>query len=135
MTQSSGGFLFFRAMIVLTFLLAPVEYAKGEERVLCFWHPYTQAQRTDEMKRSAAEFEKANPHVKVKIEIVPWANVRERWVAAHAAGALPDVGIGNPPDYLEMWQANAIYPVDDDRDTRWRQAIHPGILDRHVRLL
>jgi multiple sugar transport system substrate-binding protein len=103
-------------------------------RVIRFWHPYTQPQRTEEMKRAAAEFERAHPGVKVAIEVVPWANVNERWRAAHAKGELPDVGVGNPPDYLEMWQTGAILPVDDvvaalGGDGRFL----PGLLDRHVR--
>ncbi|CAN5153068.1 ABC transporter substrate-binding protein [soil metagenome] len=133
------------ALIVLSAVVVPVlcirtnavgqipsEPAKG--RVIRFWHPYTQPERTEEMKKAAAEFEKANPGITVQIEIVPWANINERWRVAQAAGTLPDVGIGNPPDYLEMWQAGAILPVDDvitaiGGDKRFI----PGILDRHTR--
>jgi multiple sugar transport system substrate-binding protein len=104
------------------------------ERVIRFWHPYTQPQRTEEMKKAGAEFEKANPGIKVQIESVPWANVNERWRAAHAAGTLPDVGVGNPPDYLEMWQAGAILPVDDVITAMGGEAkFIPGLLDRHTR--
>lgn len=99
-----------------------------------FWHPYTQPQRTEQMKLAAIEFERANPGVQVDIEVVPWANINERWRAAHANGELPDVGVGNPPDYLEMWQNGAILPVDDviaalGGDKRFIS----GILDRHTR--
>src|SRR6218665_1959089 len=87
--------------------------APTEQRVVKFWHPYTQPQRAAEMRRSAAEFEKLHPDVKVEIEIVPWANIHQRWRAAHLAGELPDVGLGNPPDYLDMWQAGAIHDVED----------------------
>jgi len=46
----------------------------------------------------------------------------------------PDVGVGNPPDYLDMWQTGAILPVDDvitalGGDGRFI----PGILNRHAR--
>ncbi|MGL4460933.1 MAG: ABC transporter substrate-binding protein, partial [Planctomycetia bacterium] len=121
-------------LLCATTFLAAAEPAAAEKRVVRFWHPYTQPQRTEEMKRSAAEFEQAHPGVEVQIEIVPWANIHERWRAAHAAGSLPDVGLGNPPDYLDMWQAGAIHPVDDvvaavGGDERFL----PGILDRHVR--
>jgi multiple sugar transport system substrate-binding protein len=103
-------------------------------RVVRFWHPYTQPQRTEEMKQAAAEFERAHPGVRVAIEVVPWADVNGRWRAAHARGELPDVGVGNPPDYLDMWQAGAILPVDDvvaalGGDGRFL----PGLIDRHAR--
>jgi len=106
----------------------------AQERVIRFWHPYTQPQRTEVMQKTAVEFEKANPGIKVKIEIVPWANVNERWRAAYAEGTLPDVGVGNPPDYLDMWETGAIVPVDDvitalGGDGRFIS----GILDRHTR--
>lgn len=107
---------------------------KGDERVIRFWHPYTQPQRTEVMKKTAAEFERVNPGVRVQIESVPWANVNERWRAAHAEGTLPDVGVGNPPDYIDMWQTGAIHPLDDvvaalGGDERFV----PGLLDRHTR--
>jgi len=139
MNRNRIGALVLLTAVALVMRSAPVvgrdfEPERADERVLHFWHPYTQPQRTEEMKTAAAEFERANPGVKVKIEIVPWANVNERWRAAHADGALPDVGVGNPPDYLDMWQAGAILPVDDviaalGGDRRFI----PGILDRHTR--
>lgn len=124
----------FAPVCVLTFLLIAAPPATAQDRVIKFWHPYTQPQRAEEMKRSAAEFERANPGTKVQIEIVPWAKIHERWRAAQAAGELPDVGLGNPPDYLDMWQAGAIHDVEDvvaslGGDKRFV----PGLLDRHVR--
>lgn len=108
--------------------------ARAEDRVIHFWHPYTQPRRAEEMRKAAAEFEQANPGVKVQIEIVPWANLNERWRAAHAKGTLPDVGVGNPPDYLDMWQAGAILPVDDViKELGGDGRFVPGILDRHTR--
>ncbi|HVJ83428.1 MAG TPA: sugar ABC transporter substrate-binding protein, partial [Planctomycetia bacterium] len=108
--------------------------ASSDTRVVRFWHPYTQPQRTEQMKLAAAEFANENPGVKVDIEVVPWADINERWRAAHAKGELPDVGVGNPPDYLDMWREGAIHPLDDvvaalGGDGRFI----PGLLDRHVR--
>jgi hypothetical protein len=47
------------ALIVLVALrYFTQELAVG--RVIIFWHPYTQPQRTEEMKKAATEFEQAN---------------------------------------------------------------------------
>jgi multiple sugar transport system substrate-binding protein len=130
-----GTIVLLTAVAVIGLVLAlHFQRERAEERVIRFWHPYTQPQRTEEMLKAAVEFQRANPGVKVEIESVPWANVNERWRAAHAKGELPDVGVGNPPDYLDMWQAGAILPVDDviaalGGDRRFI----PGILDRHTR--
>jgi multiple sugar transport system substrate-binding protein len=127
------------AFVILVVLVAVVSapvrsLAQGSERALRFWHPYTQPQRAKEMQRAADEFERVNPGIKVGVEIVPWANINARWRAAQAAGTLPDVGVGNPPDYVDMWQSGAILPMDDvigalGGDGRFI----PGILDRHAR--
>jgi multiple sugar transport system substrate-binding protein len=129
--------VFVLVAFVVLIVLAAIFYFNREQvkgREITFWHPYTQPQRSEEMKKAATEFEQAYPGVKVKIEIVPWATVNERWRAAYAQGVLPDVGVGNPPDYLDMWQTGAILPVDDvitalGGDRRFI----PGILDRHTR--
>ena len=128
-----SAFIILIALVVVA--SAPLRSSgQGGERVIRFWHPYTQPQRAKEMQRAAGEFERANPGTKVEVEIVPWANINARWRAAQAAGTLPDVGIGNPPDYSDMWQSGAILPVDDligalGGDGRFVA----GILDRHTR--
>lgn len=122
------------AIVIGLFVFRGSKPTSVEDRVIHFWHPYTQPQRAKEMKLAAAEFEQANPGVKVVIEIVPWANVNERWRAAYEKGELPDVGVGNPPDYVAMWQTGAIHPVDDVVDALGGDGkFLPGLLDRHAR--
>ena len=122
------------AVLIGLFVAGAFKPALDEGRVIHFWHPYTQPQRVEQMELAAAEFEQANPGVKVAIEVVPWANVNERWRAAHTNGELPDVGVGNPPDYLEMWQNGAILPVDEViAALGGDDSFIPGLLDRHVR--
>ncbi len=124
------------AFVVLIVLAAIFYFSRGQVkgREMTFWHPYSQPQCIEEMKKAATEFEQANPGVKVKIEIVPWADINKRLRAAYAQGVLPDVGVGNPPDYLDMWQTGAILPVDDVITALGGdKSFIPGILDRHTR--
>jgi multiple sugar transport system substrate-binding protein len=75
-----------------------------------------------------AEFEKANPGVKVSIEWVSWADLQKKVMAGTAAG--------NPPDILTLMYAMASYfqaldlllPVDDIIDKLGRDDYMPGTL-------
>lgn len=103
------------------------------ERVVRFWHSYTQPERVAAMKQAAADFEKQHG-ARVEIEIVPWPRVYEKWTTALAAGTLPDVSVAIPDNYMAMWMAEASQPVDDlVRAMGGDQAFVPGLLDRHAR--
>ena len=65
------------------------------DRVVRFWHSYTQPERVAAMKQAAADFEKQHG-ARVEIEIVPWPRVYEKWTTALAAGTLPDVSVAIP---------------------------------------
>lgn len=81
----------------LAFLIGLGTVARGnaEDRVVRFWHPYAQPQRTAERKQAATGFEQADPGVKAQIAVVPWANMHQRWRAAQAAAIreLDDVSL------------------------------------------
>jgi multiple sugar transport system substrate-binding protein len=105
------------------------------DRVLRFWHSYTQATRVVLMKQAGADFEKANPGVRVEIEVIPWPQLYQKWTTAFAANALPDVIVAKNDNYIGMWVAGAILPVDDIiASLGGDKAFLPGFLDRHVRM-
>ncbi|TCR65544.1 extracellular solute-binding protein [Bosea sp. BK604] len=93
-------------------LPAPFVRAQAQRR-LVFWHSYSQKERSDAMRQIADRFEKANPGVKVDIEIVPWPAFPQKWPAAMAAGTLPDVTILLAENAVPMALAGALNPMDD----------------------
>ena len=83
MLRHGREFVLVTLAVLAVVVSAPVRSpGQGGERVIRFWHPYTQPQRAKEMQRAADEFEAANPGIKVEVEIVPWANINARWRAA-----------------------------------------------------
>lgn len=96
---------------VLSTFPAPFVHAQSERRVV-FWHSYSQKERSDYMRVVADKFELANPGVKVDIEVVPWPAFAQKWPAAAAAGALPDVTILLAENAVPMSLAGALNPMD-----------------------
>ena len=88
-------------------LLSPVAIADEIE----FWHSFTQPARIAAMDAIAAKFE-AETGTKVSIEVVPWGKVNEKWTAASAGGALPDVSICLPAICIAMNEAGASRVLD-----------------------
>src|SRR5512138_3579307 len=75
-----------------------------------FWHSYTQPERVEAIKATAAEFEKSTG-IHVDIEVVPWPRMYEKWATALAARTLPDVAVALPDNYMGMWLAGASLPL------------------------
>ncbi|NGN63638.1 sugar ABC transporter substrate-binding protein [Streptomyces sp. A7024] len=72
------------------------------------------------------EFEKENPKVDVKVEILPWANRDEKLTTAMAGGKGPDVGY-LIPDQLPKYAPN-IEPYDEHISPEAKQAYRPAAL-------
>jgi multiple sugar transport system substrate-binding protein len=100
-------------------------------KTLVLWHNFSQQARADHMRKIADAFEKANPGVTVKIEVVPFAQVPTKWPAAQAGGTLPDVMTLLPEHAVAMWQAKALNPMGDVL-TRLGgpSSFNPGLLDK-----
>ena len=110
-------------------LAAPAVHAAGERRVV-FWHGYTQQARTDQLRALARQFEADNPGATVAIEVVPYAGFADKWAAASAAGALPDVTALDARAAVPMAVAGALNPVDDLlKALGGAAAFEPGLLD------
>ncbi len=105
--------------------------ANTSSRTLVFWHSYTQKARTDYMQQLTDRFAKANPGVTVSIEVVPFPAFPQKWPAAQAGRALPDVSIAVAEDAINMYTAGALYPMDDVlNDLGGASAFLPGLLDK-----
>jgi len=99
-------------LLIVSLILVVFGTSALAKETLRFWHTFTQPVRIDYMKEVAKDFEKEYD-VDVQIEIVPWAKVEQKWIAAKAAGILPDVIVGTPNDAMAVWLAGASNPLND----------------------
>ncbi|MCG8500025.1 MAG: extracellular solute-binding protein [Firmicutes bacterium] len=64
-------------------------------------------------RKLADEFEKANPNVKIKLEITVWDEYWPKLEAAAAGGTYPDVFWMNGPNIIRYAEADILMPIDD----------------------
>lgn len=84
-----------------------------QEKVIQFWCSYSQPERIEAIELAIAGFQKANPGVTVKRELVPWANLRQKWISGKMAKTLPQLSVGGDGDLLSMWDGGVLAPVND----------------------
>ncbi|MFH1311929.1 MAG: extracellular solute-binding protein [Candidatus Eisenbacteria bacterium] len=70
-------------LLCITFLSC----SRDDEAQLVFW----QFQRQDLMNELIADFEAANPSIKIKLETLTWQSGYEKIIMAYASGQLPDL--------------------------------------------
>lgn len=83
---------------------------KGE---ITFWHSFTQGPRLELIQKTADQFMKDNPGVKIKIETFSWGDFYTKWTTGLASGNVPDMSTALPGQVVEMMDADALIPVDD----------------------
>jgi multiple sugar transport system permease protein len=64
------------------------------------------------IRNAATAFEKAYPHIKVKVESVT-ANYQEKLLAQYAAGVAPDVAMMDPGNFQKYSMRKAMLPLND----------------------
>ncbi|MCW5935979.1 MAG: extracellular solute-binding protein [Fimbriimonadaceae bacterium] len=65
------------------------------------------------MRQTIADFEKANPAIKVKLENVVYGEYAHKLLAQYAADAAPDVAMMEPPIFQSFARRGALLPLDD----------------------
>src|SRR4029079_2860171 len=78
-----------------------------------FWQFSTRDADVAAWNEAIASFEKANPDIKVDMEIVPWAEQQQRLVTALTTGGLPDVSMLGNNVVAQFVAAGALAPLDD----------------------
>jgi len=117
----------------------------GGEITLEWWHFWTDPAIKPTIEQFAAEYEKANPNVKIKLTDLTWANGHEKIVVAFSSGTAPDIielGSDWVPEFSHAGQlANITSFVAEDTSNYlgWSPAIyndkiyaHPWILGTRV---
>lgn len=104
-------------VILMVLIFVAGMFAGGETdsgpKTLTLWCAYSQPARIEAMDKAIAIYEQENPGIKVVRELVPWANIRQKWIAAKMAGTLPQMFVGGDGDLINIWKAGDLEPVDD----------------------
>jgi|GEM_PF-1540740 multiple sugar transport system substrate-binding protein len=99
-------------MLAITLSFAQSSGASSSTLVLRVWHGYSQKARIDAMNEIGRRFTEKTG-IKVEYEVVTWPNQAEKWRAAFAAKAMPDVMICLPDQATSMYFAHATVPAND----------------------
>ena len=83
---------------------------------IVMWHSFTQGPRLESIQKSADEFMKKHPKVKMKIETFSWNDFYTKWTTGLANGNVPDVSTALPNQVMEMINSDAIVPLNDTID-------------------
>ncbi|MCX5518823.1 sugar ABC transporter substrate-binding protein [Kaistia defluvii] len=104
----------------ITALLAATTIAAGfftapasAETTVTFWQFSTRDADIAAWNGAIASFEKANPDIKINMEIVPWSEQQQRLVSALSAGGLPDVSMLGNNVVAQFQSAGALAPLDE----------------------
>jgi multiple sugar transport system substrate-binding protein len=99
----------------------PFYVARAQEAAtVTFWQFSTEKFAIDAWTAAIAEFEKANADVKVKMELVPWADQHQKLVTGLATGNVPDVSMLGNNVVAEFQALEALSPLTSYFD-QWSQ--------------
>jgi multiple sugar transport system substrate-binding protein len=121
----------FRILIMVSVcLVISIGIVQAQEPVeVVFWQFGTGDADIQAWTTAIQEFEALNPNIKVRMEIVPWAEQQQRLVTALTTGGLPDVSmLGNNvvaqyqalgalkplTEYFDAWSAEAGHDITED---------------------
>jgi putative chitobiose transport system substrate-binding protein len=92
-----------------------------------FWTMQLEAQFKDYFDQLIAQFEKANPGIKIRWVDVPWADMQSKILTAVSAGTAPDVVNLNPDFAVQLAGRNAWLDLDSRLSAADKQAYLPSI--------
>jgi multiple sugar transport system substrate-binding protein len=110
--------IFFVLMVIMVSVCGVFAGASGEKAAegsanLTLWCAYSQPDRITSMDKAIGIYKSENPNVDVVRELVPWGNVRQRWIAGKMAKTLPQMVVASDSDLINMWEAGDLEPVND----------------------
>ncbi len=121
-------FVVFQTLILLTASCV----TNKEADVIRFWGMGVEGEAVGKL---VAEFEKENPGVKVKVQMIPWTAAQEKLISAYASGNLPDVfQLGNTwiPQFKELDALEKLNGYVLDSKTISQDSYFPGIWETNV---
>ena len=96
---------------------------------IVMWHSFTQGPRLESIQKSADEFMKKHPKVKIKIETFSWNDFYTKWTTGLANGNVPDISTALPNQVMEMVNSDALVPLNDTIKTIGEDKFNKTALD------
>jgi ABC-type glycerol-3-phosphate transport system substrate-binding protein len=99
------------------------EEAAGKKKTITIWCAYSQPGRIEAMDHAIAEFQKLNPDIEVVRELVPWANIIQKWTTSSMANSLPQLVVAGDDTMIRLWEAGALESANGAIETHWQGKI------------
>lgn len=112
-TFSKGAALLATAPAMMAGLGGVRTASAQEPAEVVFWQFSTEDFAIAAWEAAIEAFEAANPDVRVKMEIVPWADQHQKLITGLASGALPDVSMLGNNVVAEFQALGALTPVTE----------------------
>ena len=95
---------------IISIFLLSCNFKQQKHAEILFWGMGAEG---EQVKSLIPVFEKLNPKIKVKVQMIPWTAAQEKLITAYASNNLPDAfQLGNTwiPQFVAL---NAIASLDD----------------------
>ena len=94
-------------------MIAALGTAQAADKVVTIWHTEPNEATKGAMAEIIADFEKANPGIKVNQEAIGWGDLDKKMQTALATGALPDAVHGQTYVERSLSAKGLLRPLDD----------------------
>jgi len=115
---------FFLSVLILLVAVSLVSIGEQKEAVaqdpvtLEFWLRDTRPSNVEAMNKIVANFEQANPDIKINVVLTPWDTVEQKTMTAIAAGTLPDLAQLNQTGAADYGAKGVLLNLED-RVANW----------------
>ncbi|MEO8166764.1 MAG: sugar ABC transporter substrate-binding protein [bacterium] len=106
--------------------------SKDERTEIVFW---AMGREGEEVAKLMPEFERLNPGIKVRVQMIPWQAAHEKLLTSYAGTSLPDMcQLGNTwlPEFHLLNAIENLSPYIEQSSTTKPQYFFSGILDTYV---
>jgi multiple sugar transport system substrate-binding protein len=100
-----------RSTLLAATLLAGTSIASAADKVT-FWYHFDNPDNTKYMTELVADFEKANPDIKIDAQNIPWNSYYDKLFTSIAGGNAPDVAMVKLASQPQLVEMDALEPID-----------------------
>ena len=106
--------------------------SRDDRAEIVFW---AMGREGEEVAKLMPEFERRNPDITVRVQMIPWQAAHEKLLTSYAGNSLPDMGqLGNTwvPEFQLLNAVENLAPYIEESNTVHPEDFFPGIWDTYV---
>jgi len=126
MTGQAKGWYWALLLLVSALVLPGTVWAQAKTLKVVFME--YDAKANPYYTNLGSEFEKANPGTKVEVEIIPWAQGRDRLVVWISGGQAPDLALVGTRWLYEFADMKALEPLDRFASREFLKDFYPSVV-------